>query len=99
MYLLTKQIRLVINMPSKSEHKIMRHGTSGVVVIPKPFRDYHRLVPGNIVTVLYDSLILIVPKDRENLIMEKAELIDQLLGQPKKNDHEHIESFSKSPNQ
>lgn len=59
----------------------MRHGTSGVVVIPKPYRDYHNLTPGNAVTVLYDSLLLIVPKSLESLLKEKAELIDQLLGQ------------------
>jgi antitoxin component of MazEF toxin-antitoxin module len=71
-------------MPSKSEHKIMRHGSSGVVVIPKPYRDYHKLTPGSLVTVLYDSIILIVPSDRQNILEEKAELIDQLLGQTKK---------------
>jgi len=71
-------------MPAKSEHKVMKHGTSGVVVIPKPYRDYHDLKPGSTVTVLYDSLLLIVPKGRENLLKEKAELIDQLLSQSKK---------------
>ena len=68
-------------MPAKSEHKVMRHGTSGVVVIPKPYRDYHELNPGSSVTVLYDSLLLIVPKSLENLLKERAELIDKLLGQ------------------
>jgi antitoxin component of MazEF toxin-antitoxin module len=70
-------------MPAKSEHKIMKHGTSGVVVIPKPYRDYHCLKPGSTVTVLYDSLLLIVPKSLEYLLKEKATLIDQLLGQTK----------------
>jgi len=70
-------------MPAKSTHKVMKHGTSGVVVIPKPYRDYHDLKPGSTVTILYDSLLLIVPKGRENLIQEKSELIDQLLGQSK----------------
>lgn len=59
----------------------MKHGTSGVVVIPKPYRDYHGLCPGSSVTILYDSLLLIVPKSLEYLLKEKAELIDQLLGQ------------------
>jgi len=72
-----------MNMPAKSEHKIMKHGTSGVVVIPKPYRDYHNLKPGSKVTVLYDSLLLIVPKGREDLLQEKAELIDQLLSHSK----------------
>jgi len=73
----------VIRVPAKSEHKIMKHGTSGVVVIPKAYRDYHNLKPGNTVTILYDSLLLVVPKCRENLLKEKAQLIDQLLGQGK----------------
>ncbi|MBT0161010.1 AbrB/MazE/SpoVT family DNA-binding domain-containing protein [Candidatus Bathyarchaeota archaeon A05DMB-2] len=68
-------------MPAKEQRKVMKHGTSGVVAIPKAYRDYHKLDPGSIVTVLYDSLLLIVPKGRENLLQEKAELIDQLLGQ------------------
>jgi len=81
-------------MPAKSEHKIMKHGTSGVVVIPKPYRDYHNLKTGSTVTVLYDSLLLIIPKSRAHLIDDKAALIDQLLGQPKnpeKRDHELLQ--------
>jgi len=70
-------------MPAKAEHKIMKHGTSGVVVIPKPYRDYHDLKTGSTVTVLYDSLLLIIPKSREHLLNDKAALIDQLLGQPR----------------
>jgi hypothetical protein len=35
------------------------------------------------VTILYDSLLLIVPKNLVHLLSEKAELIDQLLGQQK----------------
>ena len=67
-------------MPAKEKRKIMKHGTSGVVAIPKAYRDYHGLPPGSIVTVLYNSLMLIVPQKYENLMVEKAELIDQLLG-------------------
>lgn len=67
-------------MPAKEQHKIMKHGTSGVVVIPKAYRNYHNLDPGSIVTVLYDSLLIIVPEEQENLLQEKAELINQLLG-------------------
>jgi len=70
-------------MPAKSEHKVMKHGTSGVVVIPKPYRDYHGIKTGSTVTVLYDSLLLIVPKSHEHLLKDKAGLIDQLLGQSK----------------
>lgn len=70
-------------MPAKSVHKIMKHGTSGVVVIPKPYRDYYDLEPGSVVTVLYDSLLLIVPQKLEYLLQEKADLIDQLLSHTK----------------
>jgi bifunctional DNA-binding transcriptional regulator/antitoxin component of YhaV-PrlF toxin-antitoxin module len=75
-------------MPAKSEHKIMKHGTSGVVVIPKPYRDYHNLKTGSTVTILYDSLLLIVPKCQEHLLKEKGQLIDQLLGQAKEAERE-----------
>ena len=67
-------------MPAKSEHKIMKHGTSGVVVIPKPYREYHNLKPGDEVSVLYDSLLLIIPKKMEQILKEKQTLINQLLG-------------------
>ncbi len=69
----------MISIPAKSEHKIMKHGTSGVVVIPKPYRDYYGLKPGSRVIILYGSLLLIVPKGLEYLLKEKAELIDQLI--------------------
>lgn len=71
-------------MPSRETRKIMKHGqSSGVVAIPKPYRDYHGLNPGATVTILYDTLLLIIPKGKENLLVEKAQLIDQLLGQTK----------------
>jgi len=70
-------------MPAKVKRKIMRHGTSAVAVIPKAYRDYHGIDPGSTVTILYDSLLLIVPEGQENILKEKAELIDQLLGQSK----------------
>jgi len=69
------------SMPAKVERKIMKHGTSGVVAIPKSYRDYHGLKHGSTVTILYDSLLLIIPKDLEHVIEEKKELIDKLLGQ------------------
>lgn len=68
-------------MPAKETRKIMRHGTSGVVAIPKSYRDYYGLDHGTEVTVLYDSLLLIVPKSLEGLLQEKADLINRLLGQ------------------
>jgi len=74
-------------MPARSAHKIIRHGTSIVVVIPKPYRDYYKLEPGTEVTVLYDSLLLIVPKNLESILEEKADLIEQLLGQKRSEKH------------
>ena len=68
-------------MPAKEKRKIMKHGTSGVIAIPKPYRDYHNLTPGKTVTVLYDSLLLIIPKNLEKLLHGKATLINELLGQ------------------
>lgn len=67
-------------MPAKEDRKIMKHGTSGVIAVPKSYRNYYNLDPGTTVTILYDSLLLIVPKSQENLLQEKAKLIDQLLG-------------------
>lgn len=70
-------------MPARVERKIMKHGTSGVLAIPKAYRDYHGLDPGSAVTILYDSLLLVVPREHLHLLTEKARLIDELLGQPR----------------
>ncbi len=68
-------------MPAIEQHKVMKHGSSGVVVLPKAYRDYYGLNPGSNVTILYDSLLLVVPQGQEHLVAEKADLIDRLLGQ------------------
>jgi len=68
-------------VPAKENRKIMKHGSSGVIAITKPSRDYHNLKPGNTVTILYASLHFIIPKPHENLLHEKAELTDKTLGQ------------------
>lgn len=36
-------------------------GRSVVVTIPKPYRDFFELEPGDEVEVLYDSLLLLIP--------------------------------------
>jgi len=69
-----------MSMPAKVKRKIMKHGTSGVVAIPKSYCNYHDLQHGDEVTVLYDSLLLIVPKKLESVLQAKKELIDRLLG-------------------
>lgn len=71
-------------MPAKVKRKVMKHGTSGVVTIPKSYRKYHDLNPGDEMIVLYDSLILMAPKELEHILNEKKELIDELLGMAKK---------------
>ncbi len=66
-------------MPAQEKRKIMKHGTSGVVAIPSSYRKYHGLNPGDEVQVLYDGIVLIVPKEKEHFLSEKKELIDRLL--------------------
>jgi len=66
-------------MPSKITRKILGLGNSGVISIPKGYRDYHNLQPGTTVTVLFDGLILIIPEDRLSELESKKELIDKLL--------------------
>lgn len=66
-------------MPSKITRKILELGNSGVISIPKGYRDYHNLQPGTNVTVLYDGLILIIPQDRLSELEAKRELVDKPL--------------------
>jgi len=67
-------------MPAEEERTIMKHGTSGVVAIPIAYRRYHDLKTGTKVKILYDSLLLIVPEGMEEILKEKRELVDELLG-------------------
>lgn len=67
-------------MPAKVLFKTMRHGSAVVVTIPKPYRDYHGLDAGSEVVILFDSLLLVVPKSLECVIKDKQKLIDLLLG-------------------
>jgi len=68
-------------MPAIVKRRIMKHGSSGVVAIPKEYRDYFELKFGDQVTILYDSLLIIVPKCLERLLEKKKSLIDRLLHQ------------------
>ena len=65
-------------MPAKTTRKIMKHGTSGVVAIPKDYRDFHDLNYGDEVVVYYNDLILIVPKDEVIRIEEDPEKLETL---------------------
>jgi hypothetical protein len=58
----------------------MRFGSSGVVAIPTAYRRYHELGPGDEVVLLYDSLLLLVPKKLMNIAAQKHDLITKLLG-------------------
>lgn len=77
----THRLRIIlsITMPAKQEGRIFRHGTSGVVAIPPGYLRYHELNPGDEVTVLYDSLVLVIPKKLMGIAAQKRELIDKLL--------------------
>ncbi len=69
----------MIRMPAKTNRKIMKHGSSGVIAVPSDYRQYHNLKPGDNVEVLYDSLLLIVPEKLKHIADKKRELIDKLL--------------------
>ncbi|RLI79693.1 hypothetical protein DRP04_08920 [Archaeoglobales archaeon] len=66
-------------MPAEVWRKVMKHGTSGVIAIPKPYRVYYKLEAGSRVKILYDSILIVVPEALEHVIDEKRELIDKLL--------------------
>jgi len=65
-------------MPSKTTRKIIEHGGSGVVAIPKDYRDYNNLEPGAEVIVLYDNVVVIIPKALEEKVEDKEKLIEVL---------------------
>ena len=69
-------------MPAKTTRKIMKHGSSGVVAIPKDYRNFHNLNHGDEVIVYYNDLLLIIPKSEIDAVekdREKLELIHKLL--------------------
>jgi len=60
----------------------MKHGSSGVVAIPKDYRNFHNLNHGDEVIVYYNDLLLIIPKSEIDAVekdREKLELIHKLL--------------------
>ena len=66
-------------MPAKERRKVITVGPSRAVTLPKPFVDYNKFADGEEVEVLYDSLVLIVPKGALDKLKEKEDLIHQLL--------------------
>jgi bifunctional DNA-binding transcriptional regulator/antitoxin component of YhaV-PrlF toxin-antitoxin module len=57
----------------------MKHGTSGVVAIPMPYRRFHNINPGDMVKIIYNGVLIIVPHDHEGISMEKLSLIEKIL--------------------
>lgn len=66
-------------MPSEVSRKIMKHGTSGVVAIPMPYRRYHKINTGDEVKVIYNGLLIIIPQGMEHILKKKRELIEKIL--------------------
>lgn len=67
-------------MPSQELRKIIKLGNSKVISLPKPFLDYHKVVQGDSVLLLYDNIILVLPEGTtEETLREKANLIRDLL--------------------
>lgn len=78
----------MVHVPAKEVHKVMKHRASAAAVLPKVYRDYYGINPGSRVTIVYNSLVLIIPESQRELAAEKADLIDELLGQKKPGVHE-----------
>jgi phosphate uptake regulator len=67
-------------MPAKETRKLNKMGPSSVgITLPKPYLDYHKLKPADLVQVIYDGLILIVPLGAEKKVREREELVRRLL--------------------
>jgi bifunctional DNA-binding transcriptional regulator/antitoxin component of YhaV-PrlF toxin-antitoxin module len=66
-------------MPFKTTRKILALGNSGVISIPKHYRNYYGLKVGAEVILLYDGCVLIVPKQFEGKIEEKMALLEELI--------------------
>lgn len=66
-------------MPAQTTQKVLQQVASCTVTIPKAYTVYHKLVPGDSITVLFDGLVLIVPQDRKDDLVLKREIIDALL--------------------
>ena len=68
-------------MPSREHRKIIRMGASQGITLPKPFLDYHKVKDGEEMLLLYDNIILVLPRGvSEEVLEKKANLIKELLG-------------------
>lgn len=63
-------------MPAKVKRKIITK--TGLVSLPKAYRDYHKLEKGDEVTMLYDNVLVVTPKSVK-LSREKEQALKDLL--------------------
>lgn len=63
-------------MPARVNRKIT--GDKGLVSLPKAYRDYHKLEKGDEVTMLYDNVVVVIPKSVK-LSKEKEQALKDLL--------------------
>jgi len=63
-------------MPAKDIRKVLSE--KGHVTLPKPLRDYHGIKKGDEVEMIYDSVIVIIPKGVK-LDEEKRKALKKLL--------------------
>jgi len=47
-------------MPAEEERKIL--SDKGLITLPKPLRDYHKIKKGDRVKLVYDSVTVVIPK-------------------------------------
>ena len=66
-------------MPAKETRKVFAVGGSKGITLPKPYADYHKIEEGDEVEVLYDSLILIIPKSAQKKFESRQAEITKLL--------------------
>ena len=70
-------------MPAMVKRRVIKPSdTSAYIVIPKPYRDFHKIDKGSKVTILYDNLLLVIPEGLEEKVLsdpEKRRLIEKLL--------------------
>jgi bifunctional DNA-binding transcriptional regulator/antitoxin component of YhaV-PrlF toxin-antitoxin module len=57
----------------------MKHGTSGVVAIPMAYRRYHKIDTGDEVKIIYNGLLIIIPRGMEHVLKQKRALIEKIL--------------------
>jgi bifunctional DNA-binding transcriptional regulator/antitoxin component of YhaV-PrlF toxin-antitoxin module len=66
-------------MPALEKRKVLPIGEGGrAITLPKPFAEFYNLEPKDEVTVLYDTILIVVPKG-VSLSKSKDTLLKKLL--------------------